>query len=126
MTIELDDKSYIVGMWFSSTPESNDDWLGCAIIDPENPRKFKIWTRFRKANSGEVWDNDDEKRWTIFTSAEDLPEEEVIKLMESAQQVIEEGFPDKDCLMVRGGLAKLMELSDSKHWLNMKQVKADD
>jgi hypothetical protein len=29
--IELDDKSYIVGMWFSSNPKTNDDWMACVI-----------------------------------------------------------------------------------------------
>ena len=125
MTIELDENSYIVGMWFSSTPKSHNDWLGCAIIDPENPLRYKGWSRFRHANSGEILDNDDDKCWTTYISHEGLSEEDVIRFMELAQNEIIEGFPDKDCLIVRGNLERLIELSDSKPWLNMKQVRGD-
>lgn len=124
MTIELDDKSYILGMWFSSNPVNNNDWLGCVIKDPDNPKKYKGWSRFRYTRDNKIFDNDDEKSWTTFTSQEEKTEEDMIQFMTLAQKEIEHGFPVMDHLMVRGSLAELIELSDSKDWLNMKRVKA--
>lgn len=124
MTIELDDKSYIVGMWFSSNPNNNDDWLGCVIHDPKKPGCFKGWSRFRYAKSGKIFDNDDEKSWTTFYSREGDTEQTMIDFMTMAQKQIEPGFPVIDNLMVRGTLKDLIKLSDTKDWLNMKRVKA--
>ena len=124
MTIELDDKSYIIGMWFSSDPKTNNDWLGCVIKDPDNPLKYKGWSRFRYTKDSKIFDNDDEKSWTTFTSQEGQTEKALIDYMEAAQMVIAPGYPVKDHLMVRGTLKDLIKLSKSKDWLNMKQVKA--
>lgn len=124
MTIELDDKSYILGMWFSSNPKNNDDWLGCVIRDPDKPGCFKGWSRFRYAKGPGIWNNDDEKSWTTFYSREGDTEQTMIDFMNLAQKNIEPGFPTIDCLMVHGSLKELVALSGTKDWLNMKKVKA--
>jgi hypothetical protein len=43
MSIEINEKSYIVGLWFSSDPITENNWLACIIRDPENPKKYKGW-----------------------------------------------------------------------------------
>src|SRR6185369_1493117 len=124
MTIELDDKSYILGTWFSSNFLNNNDWLGCVIKDHDNHKKYKGWSCFRYTRDNKIFDNSDEKSWTTFTSEEEKTEEDMIRFMTLAQKEIEPGFPVMDHLMVRGSLAELIELSDTKDWLNMKRVKA--
>ena len=54
--IELDDKSYIVGMWFSSNKKTNDDWMSCIVRDPKDPTRFKGWSRFRTTKDAKIWD----------------------------------------------------------------------
>lgn len=121
--IELDDKSYIVGMWFSSNPVTNNDWMACVIADPERPGAFKGWSRFRTRKDDKIWDSEDEKRWTIIQSAEGHDEQFMIKTMREMQETLKCAFPDIDKIIVKGNLKKLMRLSDGHDWLNMKQVK---
>ncbi len=124
MTIELDDNSYIVGIWFSSNPNNNNDWLGFVIHDPKKPGCFKGWLRFRYSKSGKIFDNDDEKSWTTFYSREGDTEQTMIDFMTMVQKQIEPVFPVIDHVMVRGTPKELIKLSDTKDWLNMKQMKA--
>lgn len=123
MTIELDNNSYIVGMWFSSDPKTNNDWLACVIKDPENPLKYKGWSRFRYTKDEKIFDSEDEKSWTQFSSQEGHTEQAMIDFMEMSQKVIETGYPDKDHIIVKGNLEKLIELSKTKPWMNIKHVK---
>jgi hypothetical protein len=122
MTIEIDKDSYIVGMWFSNDPESNNDWLGCVIRHPDNPKQFKGWSRFRYVKYTSIFDSKDEKSWTTLTSAEGATEESMIRSMESVQKLLEPGYPDKDCMMVHGSLDKFMKLAKDKPWMNIQQV----
>lgn len=119
MTIELDEKSYIVGMWFSSCPKTNNDWLACVVRDPENPEGFKGWSRFRYANGDKIWDNDDKKRWYTIRCENNISEDDVIEMMEKALHM-PEAYPFKDKIIVRGSLRQLMELAKGKSWMNMK------
>ncbi len=125
MTIELDDKSYIVGMWFSSCPKTENNWLACFIKDPENKKRFKGWSRFRYSKGNEVFNGEDEKNWTTIYSDENKTEKDILELMKSAQEKIEEGYPDKDQIIVQGDLRKLMKLSESKPWMHMRTEKID-
>jgi hypothetical protein len=124
MTIELDDKSYVVGMWFSSDPKTNNDWLACMIKDPNNPKKYKGWSRFRYTKDDKIFDSEDEKSWTNFESSDTNTEDEIIAIMDSMQNAIETGYPVKDKMIVKGSLKKLIELSKSKSWMNIKMVEA--
>jgi hypothetical protein len=54
MTIELDEKSYIVGMWFSSCSKTGNDVLMCVIAHPKKKGLFKGWSRTRYCTSPEI------------------------------------------------------------------------
>ena len=126
MTIELNEDSYIVGMWFSSNPKTNNDWMACIIRDPENPKCFKGWSRFRYTKDSKIFDSDDEKSWTYLQSGENATEEEMIASMVAAQNLIEPGYPDKDCMIVKGGMAEFFQLANGKSWMNVKQVNPNE
>lgn len=120
MTIQLDDKSYIVGMWFSSNPITNNDWLACIIRDPEHPNRFIGWSRFRYTKDDKIFDSEDEKIWTNFSSAEGATEQQMIAYLGIMQRGIEEGYPHMDEIIVKGDLKKLMKLAENKPWMNIK------
>ncbi len=123
--IELDDNSYIIGVWFSSNPVTGNNWLAAVVRDPENPQKYKGWSRFRYIRDTKVFDSDDEKSWTTFYSQEGQTEDDMIDFMDKAQIEIEQGYPDKDKIIVLGSLKELMELSKDKEWMFMKTKKAN-
>lgn len=108
--IELNDKSYIVGMWFSSDPITNNNWLACVIKDPEQPTRYKGWSRFRYAKDDKIWGSEDEKKWTTFTSQDGVTDEDMIKYMDVAQNM-PVAYPEKDRIIVKGGLKELIKLS---------------
>jgi hypothetical protein len=120
MTIELDDKSYIVGVWYSSDPETLNNWLSCVIRNPDNPKTFKCWSRFRYVKGDKIFDGEDEKNWTTFISNEGHSESDLIALMRDAQEEIAPGYPDKDKIIVKGNLEKLMRLAKDKDWMHLK------
>ena len=122
--IELDDKSYIVGMWFSSNKKTNDDWMSCIVRDPKDQTRFKGWSRFRTTKDAKIWDSKDEKRWTEFASQEGHTEQFMIDTMNATQQTLKSAFEITDKIIVKGSLKKMITLSKGKDWLNMKQVKA--
>lgn len=122
--IELDDKSYIVGMWFSHNPVTNNDWMACVIRDPENPKQWKGWSRFRTTKDAKIWNSEDEKRWTSFRSGEGQTEEHMIQTLNETQEHLKCAYGITDKIIVKGTLKKLMKLSKGHDWLNMKQVKA--
>ncbi len=96
--------------------------MACVIRDPENPKCFKGWSRFRYVEDAKIFDSDDRKSWTYLRSGEDTTEEALIHSMEAAQNLIEEGYPDKDSIIVKGGMDKFFKLAKGKPWMNMKQV----
>lgn len=126
MTIEINEKSYIVGIWFSSNPITENNWLAGVVRDPENPKRYKGWSRFRYVKDDKIFDSEDEKKWTDFTSQEHHTEQDMIDFMDLAQVRIEEGYPDKDKIIVKGDIKKLVELSKGKEWMNIKQVPAEE
>lgn len=123
MTIELDDKSYIVCIWFSSHPVSLNNWLACVVRDPDNSKKYKGWSRFHYVKDDKIFFGDDEKSWTIFHSQESQNEEDMIKFMDMSQLVIREGYPEMDKINVKGSLKDLIPLPKGKYWMHMKEVK---
>jgi hypothetical protein len=124
MTIELNDESYIVGMWFSSCPKTHNDWMACVIADPDRPGCFKGWSRFRITKDDKIWDSEDEKKWTYFSSAPENTEEDMIAIMRGLQNSLASGYPDKDKIIVKGDMKKLFRLSKGHSWLNLKEAKA--
>ncbi len=121
MTIQLDEESYIVGMWFSSDPFTNNDWLACVLRDTENPNRFIGWSRFRYTRDAKIFDSEDKKSWTNFSSAEGATENQMIGYLGIMQRGIQEGYPDMDEIIVKGDLKKLMELGKDKPWMNIKE-----
>lgn len=121
MAIELSEESYIVGVWYSSCPKTNNNWLACFVKNPENPKKYKGWSRFRYSNGPEIFDGHDEKSWTALSSNdENKTDEDIIEFMDKMQNLIEAGYPEKDQIIVKGGLEKLIELSKDKPWMHMR------
>jgi hypothetical protein len=124
MTIELNDKSFIVGMWFSSNPITNNDWMACVVRDPENPGQHIGWSRFRYVKDSKIWDSEDEKSWTTLKTTDKKTDDEIIDMFNMMQEHIKGGYPDTDKIILKGGLKDLIKVSDKHSWLNMKQVKA--
>lgn len=118
MTIEIDEKSYIVGVWFSSCPVTDNNWLACVIRDPENPDSYKGWSRFRYIKGDAIFDGEDEKSWTSF-SCEGITEEKCIANLDEIQNGIAQGYPKKDKVIVKGDCLKMMELTKDKEWMHM-------
>lgn len=125
MTIEFNEESYIIGLWFSTNPITGNNWLAAILRDPDNPERFKGSYRFRYIKDNKVFDSRDEKSWTDFICPEHATEEEILKFMDVAQKGIEEGYPDKDKIIVLGGVKKLMELSKDKSWMFIKSEKVE-
>jgi hypothetical protein len=119
--IELNDKSYIVGIWYSSCPKTYNNWLACAIKDPENPNRYKIWSRFRYAKGDKIFDGEDEKSWTTLYTKENIQESNVIDNLNEGQLAIKEGYPEMDRIIVKGELKKLVKLSKDKEWMHMRE-----
>lgn len=126
MTIELDEKSYIIGMWFSSDPVTSNNWLACAIRDQGNPLAFKGSYRFRYVKDDKIFDGEDEKSWYSFSLPQGVTEESIIETMDLAQAEIESGYPEKDKVIVKGNLKLLMELAKDKEWMHIKMVKPEE
>lgn len=122
--IKLDDKSYIVGMWFSSNKFTNNDWMGCVIKDPNREGHFKGWSRFRYGKDKKIWNSKDEKSWTAFQTDEKKTEDEAIEIFNTLQEHIKAGYPDTDKIIVKGSLEDLIKASKEHSWLNMKMVDA--
>lgn len=126
MTIEIDEKSYIVGFWFSVNPETDNNWLACVIRDPENPRRYKGWYRFRYVKDSKVFDSDDEKSWMGFYTQEDEKEDTIIEIMDGLQHELKVGYPKTDRTIVKGGMKDFVALTKDKDWIHMKQVPLND
>lgn len=122
MTMKLDNKSYIVGLWFSSDPKNNNDWLGCVVRDSKNHSKYIGFSRFVYKKYNNIFNTDDEKSWTDFTSQENQSEQDMIDLMERLQLIISPGYPVKDSFIVKGTFESLVKLSGSKDWIKMEVV----
>ena len=118
--ISLDDESYIVGMWFSSCPKTENNWLACVVRDPKKPKAYKGWSRFRYVKDNNVFDSDDEKSWTTFDVQENTSQERIIEILRQMQDAIKEGYPDMDEIIVKGGLKKLIPLAKGKPWMNIE------
>lgn len=123
MSIEINEKSYIVGFWFSWCPRTNNNWLACAIKDPDNPKKYKAWFRFRYIKDDKIWGGEDKKNWFTFTLQENQTDDDVINIMTLAQKEIEAGYPEKDNVIVKGDIHKMMKLTEDKEWMHIKTEK---
>lgn len=126
MTIELNEKSYIVGMWFAANEETGGDWLACVVRNPENPKTYKGWYRFRYIRDSKIFDSEDEKSWYHFETGESEDDESIIKSMDKTHLFISMKYPKKDRVIIQGDLNKLFELTKGKSWMHLKEVKSDE
>jgi hypothetical protein len=125
--IEIDSDSYIVGFWYASCPRTNNNWLCCIIRDPDNPKRYKGWYRFRYSKGDKIFDSDDEKTWVSFTSINDETEFEAIGKMNDMQRnAIKMLYPDIDCLMIQGDISTFLEKAKTKEWMHLKCVPLED
>lgn len=131
MSIELDEESYIVGIWYSRNTKNNDNWLGCIIKDPDNLELYKGWYRYRYYKDKKIFGSDDQKNWTKFILQEknlkEYPiqherENYIINVMETLQCIIDNEYPEKDRVIVKGNIKDLIKLSKGKHWINFREL----
>lgn len=120
--IELNENSYIVGIWYSENPGSGN-WLCCVIADPDKKGFFKGWSRTRITNDDKIFDSTDEKRWLNFDSKEGQTEDQMIETINVLHHASAMAYNFLDKIMVKGDLKKLMKLSKDHHWMHMKEVK---
>jgi len=114
--IVINDKSYILGIWFSSHPVTKNNWMAFIMKDPENDQTYKLDYRFYDAK-------DESKSWTNATfqlsEKQKLDWEEIIfSHLEEVQNRFEKEYPEKDKLIVQGNSEKLFSLAKEKKWLN--------
>src|SRR5271156_245175 len=87
MTIELDDKTYIVGFWFAEMTTGHSN-LTCFYKDDKDA-ELKGITRIRLKKDDKIFNSEDEKKWyDMKMTNPDYPltEEEIIKRMAGAQK----------------------------------------
>lgn len=118
--IEFTEGSYIVGLWFASCPKTNDNWMCCVQRSSENPNRYYGTYRFRYNKDDKIFDSDDEKSWQSFQSKFDETEEAVIKSINDIHDVIGLKYPEKDFLLIQGGVEKFLEKARTVPWMNMK------
>lgn len=118
--IEIDETTYIVGIWFSSSPLTNKNWMACIIKDPENTNKCKGWIRFRHVKGDKIFNSEDVKQWMTFISKENESEDEAINSIELFQKEVQLIYPYKDKIIVKGDINKMMSMSKNKDWIHTK------
>jgi len=118
--IEIDENSYVVGMWWASDPVTNNNWLCCVQRSKTNPKCFEGHYRFRYHEDDKIFDSKDRKSWVSFVSKEDEKEEEVIKSINILQSVVALKFPEIDFIPGGGCIKKFFEIAKTKPWMHMK------
>lgn len=119
--MQLNENTYLIGIWFSSNPSTLDSWLGYAIRDPDNPDKYKIFYRFRHKKDGQIFDSQDEKYHYGFLSNDGQSEDDIINLIDQIQSSIELAYPEKDKVIIKGDVVKMFSLCKDKSWFHIKQ-----
>lgn len=119
--IEINERSYIVGCWFSENPTTGDSWLGMIIRDPENPNRYKGYSRFRYKKDPKVLKSKEEKSWCFFYLSDDYTDDKAIQFMNACQKQIDMIYSDKDSFIVKGNVDKFMEIAGDKEWLYLKE-----
>lgn len=118
--IKLDEESYIVGIWFSSSSTTNNDWMACVVADPENKGRFNIYTRSRYGKDDKIFDSDDTKSWYLHKSSEGQDEDYLIDIVNKLQDMSKIAYDELDKVIVKGSVEKLLEMADAHPWLHLK------
>lgn len=117
MTPIFDEKSYILGFWYSETPNELINHL--TYFWKEN-NKWHGLMRTRIVKDNKIFDSDDEKSFTNITPKESKTEDELISIMDEIQEMAALRGMKTDSLLIRGGSDKLLELAKTKPWMHFK------
>jgi hypothetical protein len=123
MTIELTNKSYILGFWFSEM-KNDDDVLTVSWKEGEDS-EWKVKIRYRKRNkdNDKIFDNDDEKTWYDIKVPKEKSEDELITLLDRFQKSSPLICNFQDKLIIKGDFDKFLELAETKPWMHIKSEK---
>ena len=122
MTIEFNDDSHIIALWFSESPEGNN-WLACAQRDNKT-QEIRVDYRFRYKKDDYAFNSKDEKSWyTVKPKKEDSNEKiiDTFRLIQKAGTHL--GFPYHDEVMINGGTQEFLDKTKDKPYMQMKQFK---
>lgn len=119
--MELNDNTYLIGIWFSSNPHTLDSWLCHAIKDPDNPDKYKVFYRFRYKKDDKIFNSEDEKNHYEFGFNDTQSEDYIIDFIDKIQSLIEPGYPEKDKIIIKGNVDKMFSLCKDKPWFNIRK-----
>lgn len=125
--IEFDNKTYILGFWYSNDPQTNNNWLCCIVRDDASDGDWKGWYRFRYKKDEKIFDSDDEKSWVMLNGRKDKnmqkkTEDEITGFMFDMQSAILLMYSQPDYLIIKGGISDLMEKAKTKDWMNIKFI----
>ncbi len=121
----LTEKSHILAMWFSENDRGNN-WMCTIFKNNKDDTQYKGESRFRYSKGDAIFDSGDEKNWTYFECTENMPDEEIIKVMDGMQRAIAMGYPFMDKLIIDGDIHKFMKLAPTKEWMHIKEQKIND
>lgn len=123
--IELNEESYILGVWFGECQKTLNNWMCIWIKIPGSINKFEGHYRHCYKKDNLIWDSKDEKLWCKIsnTKQEEEDEEKIISKMNDIHETIKTMYPCVDKIIVKGDFYKFMEMSKDKIWLHIKEVK---
>jgi hypothetical protein len=114
--IELNESSYVLGLWFIQWDECN--WMCCAYRDGDEA-DWKIRYRFRYFADDRVFDSDDRRSWYGVTVSSRVLESEMAQKMEAFALLVSiaRNAPIER-LIVHGSINKLTELARDSPWFH--------
>jgi hypothetical protein len=124
--IELTDNGYILGIWFSAS-KSGNDWMCIAQKDSLDD-KWKIKYRWRTRMDEILGQgSNDKKSWRSLIAKGVMTEDQIIHLLNEMQDSIEDGYPEKDHVLIQGNPQKFIEImkASKKPWLHIEEVPLD-
>lgn len=120
MTIELNEKSYILCIWFASCPQTENDLMITVIKDPDKEGYWKGKMRVRQKIDDNIFDSNDLKTWYSFETNVPMTEDEMIRKQHEMMESTKVLFPEIDFVIVQGGVEAFLEKAKEKPWMHMK------
>ena len=123
--IEMNDNTYILGLWYSNDPRTGNNWL-CFIERDDSPDgDWKGVYRFRYKRDEKIFNSKDEKSWMTIEGRKNksipkMTEDQMIEYMDKFQLQLSGGYPDMDKMIVRDGLKDFLEKAKEKDWMNLR------
>jgi hypothetical protein len=119
MTIELDEKTYILGFWFAETQSGHTNIICFYKNDNE---EWTVKTQIILKKDDNIFQNEEEKIWyDTKISHPDYPvtEDVILEKMAALQETFKQAGFFTDSIIVQGDLVKLFELAKGKPWFNI-------